>query len=722
MKEKKLSLHTKDGCKRLIWLCIAVILAFSLIGGLIATDGGKINVSEIAFDVRGGVMTAQLYTPKGTNAESCLPAVIVFPGGGCTNGATAGVAQELARRGMVVMNLNVYGAGTSENPATDDMGFTPGVFWSSRGALDALKYLRTLKYVDQTRIGLLGHSMGGLRSGAAATDDASFFTLNDLLINELTDKFGVELTFDEISQDASELADKYLNEDQMVYFNALKEEDELYFAQRVKAWFAMGSGESVVAKTVTVGGFEVIREPQVNVGFTFGLYDGTIRTKTFKFPEDAKDTVDGVTRCLEGTFQTGDTPVQEATWYEIETGYTADEPASSTIIGDAMSITVEDNEALKTAVENRSARVFFFTKESHSRNFFSSATARNVVHFFTDTLEYNGGELGAEDAKPVPYQNIVFMYRNVCNFIAMLAMVTMLVALASLLIKTPYFSGVVGNLAEPVLEKKNPAFWIISVFAAAVSCWACFYVGGKDLGFGNNIIKTSNFFPFSGSATGGISWLFWLSMANVVGILFFSLILKKFSFGGLVVSLGLKRKLSDILKALLIAAIVVTAGYISLIIIKRLFFQTYRFWMTGFDEMNVSRIFAWIRAFIIALPVFFLSNCITNTGRMKDMPDGKNILICILLNIAGLFVAAVINYGYMYISGQGMITAFFITHFPLFVYIPITCLISRKLYKLTGSVWLGTFFNAALITWSWASMGDNNVYYGASTLMKFFGL
>jgi len=722
MNVKMFSLQTKEGCRNLIGLCVAVILVFSLIGGLLATNGGNVNISEIAFDVRGGVMNAQLYTPKGVSAADQVPAILVFPGGGCTNSATSGISQELARRGFVVLNVNAYGAGISENPATDDMGFDPGVFWATRGAIDALNYLRSLKYVDQSKIGLVGHSMGGLRSGGAVSADASYFTINDLLINKLTDEFGISLSYEEISKDADELAEKYLNDEELLRFNALKEEVESYFSQRVKAWFAIGSGVSVKAKAVSVGGYEVIREPQVNIGFTFGLYDETTRTKTFVFPEDAKDTIDGVTRCLQETFQTGNTPVKIATWYEVMPGYTAEEQPLSEEIGDAGAMTVGSNDNLRSAIKNRSARVLFFTSESHSRNFFSSATAANVVHFFTDTLEYNRGEIGSADSHSISYNNIVFMWRNVCNFISMLSMIMMIVALASLLIKTPFFSTCVSDCEEPVLSKKNPSFWIISVFAAAVGVWAIFYVGGKDLGFGNNIIKSSNFFPFSGNATGGISWLFWVCLANLFGVLVFSLILKKFSLGNLVSSLGIKRRFRDIMKALLAAIIVISAGYISLLIIKSLFFQTYRLWMSGFDQMSVTRVFAWLRAFIIAVPIFFLSSCFVNMGRMKDMDDKKNITICILLNIVSLFVVAVINYGYMYITKQGMLTPFFITHFPLFLFLPVTCLIARKTYRLTGSVWLGTFINAALITWSWTSMGDNSVYVGASILTRYFGL
>ena len=79
-------------------------------------------------------------------------------------------AEELARRNFVVLNVSAYGAGTSAQPDYDendqgieglDGNLTP------MGLLDAKAFLSSLSFVDSTRIGMAGHSMGSRRTGYA---------------------------------------------------------------------------------------------------------------------------------------------------------------------------------------------------------------------------------------------------------------------------------------------------------------------------------------------------------------------------------------------------------------------------------------------------------------------------------------------------------------------------------------------------------------------------
>ena len=105
---KSLSLHSEQGCKRLLAICLAVILVFSCAAHLLTTDWGSVKIERVAFDARGAKIDAELYYPVGTTDEDKLPAVVVTHGAGCTFGVTRGIAEELARRGFVVLNVNGY--------------------------------------------------------------------------------------------------------------------------------------------------------------------------------------------------------------------------------------------------------------------------------------------------------------------------------------------------------------------------------------------------------------------------------------------------------------------------------------------------------------------------------------------------------------------------------------------------------------------------------------
>ena len=169
---KKMNYETTDGCKRLLTICLIIILLFSCIARSIVTDMGRIKNERIRIDARGAVLDGELYYPAGIDDQANLPAVIVTHGAGCTHRVMNGICLELARRGFVVYAFTANGTGNSEFPKRDEIGSgeenynqreTPG------GLLDALNFVRTLKFVDQTRIGMVGHSQGSRRTAYAVS-------------------------------------------------------------------------------------------------------------------------------------------------------------------------------------------------------------------------------------------------------------------------------------------------------------------------------------------------------------------------------------------------------------------------------------------------------------------------------------------------------------------------------------------------------------------------
>lgn len=103
---KKFTLKTPEGCKRLLWLCIVIILLSGLLARVVTTDGNRIKCEQITIDARGAALNAELYYPAWTSDKDSFPAVILTHGGGCTYETFKGIAQELARRGFVVMNTS----------------------------------------------------------------------------------------------------------------------------------------------------------------------------------------------------------------------------------------------------------------------------------------------------------------------------------------------------------------------------------------------------------------------------------------------------------------------------------------------------------------------------------------------------------------------------------------------------------------------------------------
>jgi pimeloyl-ACP methyl ester carboxylesterase len=142
----------------------ALVLAGGLLAHLVQTAGGvKVEDVRYAGD-RGVVFSALLYVPPTASAAHPAPAVLLSHGFINTREMQSPFAIELARRGFVVLAMDMAGHGYSGG-ALAEQGF---------GGPAALRYLRALPYVDKANIGLEAHSMGGsaVMSAATAMPDA----------------------------------------------------------------------------------------------------------------------------------------------------------------------------------------------------------------------------------------------------------------------------------------------------------------------------------------------------------------------------------------------------------------------------------------------------------------------------------------------------------------------------------------------------------------------
>lgn len=142
-------------------MVIALILIFGsgLFACLVQTDKGAVKIKNIRFmGSEGKMMSALLYIPKTANKENKAPGVVAIHGYINTKETQSGFAIEFARRGYVVLAVDQTGHGYSDPPA----------FANGYGGIDALKFMRTLDFVDPDNIALEGHSMGGWASAIAA--------------------------------------------------------------------------------------------------------------------------------------------------------------------------------------------------------------------------------------------------------------------------------------------------------------------------------------------------------------------------------------------------------------------------------------------------------------------------------------------------------------------------------------------------------------------------
>lgn len=153
--------------QRNVLLAVALVLCLAGAWGasLIQSNFGKVEVTEISFRTDAGVYTGYLFKPENATKETPAPAIVTSHGY-LNNREMQDINYvELARRGYVVFAQNAYSHGDSSVPLADE---GTEIEKKTGGMVDAVEYLAGLDFVDTSRIGVTGHSMGGGFTDATA--------------------------------------------------------------------------------------------------------------------------------------------------------------------------------------------------------------------------------------------------------------------------------------------------------------------------------------------------------------------------------------------------------------------------------------------------------------------------------------------------------------------------------------------------------------------------
>lgn len=703
---KKLTLKTREGCLRLIAIFIVVLLLSGFIARAFQNDFGKIKVEQVTFDSRGAVLNAELYYPVGTNDTDSLPGIVVTHGGGCTLGVTKGIAAELARRGFVVLNVSAYGTGLSDQPVYDEAdqgvdGFN--MMAAINGLYDALCYIRTLRFVDATRIGTVGHSMGATRTFAAAVLDAGYLSVNDMMLNTLYEEFGIEISEDQVNSDADVLAEEMLTADQLAHYYTIKEGVEEHYNTRVKAEVALGigGGNAAMDATVEVAGHEVTRGVQTNFAFVTGAFDSLWGFTENENARAGWNAPDGF---------------NQDEWYSID-----DATNSSVSLGSFDTESIVTNAELAAAIDNRTTRALLCTgEETHSKEFFSQGTVDVLVNYFSQTLNYNCGNLTDAGTQPLDSSNQIWMYRAIFNFIAMLAMFGLLFSLGSLILRTKTFAVCVSDdkaVARPKFNKS--VYWVMSLVTVALGFVAIYLANKNGLFF----FDQSTFLPLGRTAVLTVYFLLVLSVGSII-LMGVSIVMNKNGSGATgLANLNIKVPVMSFVKCLVFSVLLIIVGYTCLAVSEYLFGQDFRLWMISLSDMKVEWWTLGLHYVILLFPLYFILSSAVNLTIRTDIPEWKDTLITVVVNSLGVWLCCLVNFIIMKTSYDGTLFSSFICSYQFVLWVPITTYIARKMYNLTKNVWSGAMLNTFIIVWSMmSSLGVNDTYWGQHWVGNFFNL
>lgn len=141
-------------------LSLILIVTGAIVSSLYLSDFGKIDVMEITVPTENGQwIVADLYKPVTATKDNPAPAVVVCPGFQRSKETQTNMALELARRGIVVIDIDPYAQGDSSASFSTQSATTEGY-----GVIPMVEYIYNtpnLNYIDKTKIGAAGHSAGG---------------------------------------------------------------------------------------------------------------------------------------------------------------------------------------------------------------------------------------------------------------------------------------------------------------------------------------------------------------------------------------------------------------------------------------------------------------------------------------------------------------------------------------------------------------------------------
>ncbi len=161
-------------------VCILVIFLSSFIASAIQSNGWSIEVTDLRdaenegtaisltgeeTKINGKVVSGILFKPKDATADNPLPAVVLTHGYLNNREMQLQNAIELARRGFVVLTVDREGHGNYENSGEQS------ALMATSGLYDSVKYLYNMDYVDKDKIGISGHSMGGMTTALTLSQD-----------------------------------------------------------------------------------------------------------------------------------------------------------------------------------------------------------------------------------------------------------------------------------------------------------------------------------------------------------------------------------------------------------------------------------------------------------------------------------------------------------------------------------------------------------------------
>ena len=153
---------------------IVVLIGAVVLASRVQHGFGRVAVSNVSYTNFNGILVrAKLLKPISASESNPAPGIVYIHGYQNNRETSDAYCIELARRGLVVLEIDAIGRGNSGIPGElDEPDFDP-----TYGGKTSLSYLKALPFVDRRKIGLMGHSLGAEMVYTLAVKDPTISAL-----------------------------------------------------------------------------------------------------------------------------------------------------------------------------------------------------------------------------------------------------------------------------------------------------------------------------------------------------------------------------------------------------------------------------------------------------------------------------------------------------------------------------------------------------------------
>lgn len=344
------------------------------------------------------------------------------------------------------------------------------------------------------------------------------------------------------------------------------------------------------------------------------------------------------------------------------------------------------------SLEEGTARVLHQPPVIHPGDHFSTAAIGHALDWFQTTLP------GARN--PLPPDDQVWRWKEVGNLTALVGMIILLLAMGTLLLKTPFFRELAQARPGPARGPQGMSWAIAAatfVLLPAVTLFPFTTLGG--------MVSPSAFLP-QGVTNQIVVWALLVAVISSVFLAGWQLAVGRkvgitLKDYGLIWGGGAATR--RVPKAFLLAALTALAGYLALLGSAFLFHVDFRFWVFAVKPLSSFQARAFL-SYLTPFILFFGVYCAVLQGqlrrRLSPLAEGA---LAVTLSTGGFVLLLVVQYapllagGTLAIPSQPLWTIIAFQFLPLMA---IGAVLTGHFHRLTGDVLVGAFLCGIFTTWT----------------------